>query len=49
MQYPEPDEAAALLPEIDAQKGLAGKDWTVAQARKLGLSDDEIAKLLSAR
>lgn len=44
-----PDEAASLLRDIDAAKGMAGKDWSARQARRLGLDDAAIKQLLSAQ
>ena len=40
------NEALAIMRDLDAQDPGAGKDWSVALARKLGWGEAEIEKYL---
>ncbi len=47
---PENDDAAEdILHDLDKMKGLAGKQWSVEYARKLGWTEEEIKKYLGGK
>jgi len=41
------DEAEDILRDLDQMPGLGGKEWSVAYAKKLGLSAAEIEKYMA--
>jgi len=42
-------EAEDLIKDLDAMKGLRGKEWSVALAKKLGLTEAEIEEYLAQK
>jgi len=47
-QKREDSEAQDLMHSLDRMAGLCGKGWSVDFARRSGLSEDEIRKILSS-
>lgn len=47
MKKDENEMAADVLHDLDQMTGLAGKEWSVALAKKLGLNAKEIELYLS--